>query len=187
MTIYYTDGFAGGRSESRALLERSIAAYTGDAEKAHELVSAVREGEMGKPYIEGFRHFSVSHTGKIWAVLISGSECGLDIQLAKKCDAKAIANRIFAPGDAAVIETSSGKEAGSAQAEFFRIWCRREALVKATGGSVYESDIPSVMPDRVIINDSVYRIEDIWFPDLPDLYSAVCIKGGMQEPGFIRL
>ena len=187
MTIYYTEDFAGGHKESRALLEQSIAAYTGDGRQAHELVSAVRGGEMGKPYIEGFRHFSVSHTGKNWAVLISGHECGLDIQQGRKCDAVAIAVRIFAPEDADRVAALNEKGAGKACDEFFRLWCRREALVKATGGSVADTGYPSVMPDRVIIDGNEYCIKDISIPDLSGLYAAVCTLGEPEATDYRHL
>ena len=54
MIIYYTENFMGGRAESRRLLRKSIAEYTGDAKKAEELVSGLQTGENSKPYIEGF-------------------------------------------------------------------------------------------------------------------------------------
>lgn len=175
MIIYYTDGFSGGHAASRSLLERAITEYTGDAGQASKLVSAVKTGEMGKPYIDGFSHFSVSHTGNFWAVLLADAECGLDIQLPKKCDAAAIARRIFAPEDADLVASLEGE---AALEVFFRMWTRREALVKAFGGSVYETDLPSVQPSCVIINGSEYNLADTALPGLPYMRASVCVKGG---------
>ena len=82
----------------------------------------------------------------------------------------AIADRVYAPSDAAAVRAALAKEtqpdadyaAGkedayplsetdesrslSSEAEdiFFRIWTRREALAKAMGGSAFDSLLPSV-------------------------------------------
>lgn len=181
MIIYYTDKFAGGREESHRLLKKALAVYTGDEEQAKKLTGALKKGEHGKPYIEGFRSFSISHTGSIWAVLFADRECGLDIQLSRKCDPCAIAGRFFAPQDAAEV-------AGSDHAceTFFRIWARREALVKALGSTVYDPDLPAVYPGTAEVNGKQYSIADIRIPDLETaddktaggkLYAAICIEG----------
>ncbi len=173
MKIYCFEGFAGGRDESRRLLKKAIAEYTGDTGRAEQLVSVLKTGEHGKPYIEGFDHFSVSHTGSIWAVLFDERECGLDIQLGKDCDTAAISRRFYAPEDADRI-------AGLADAkdEFFRLWTRREALAKALGVSVYDSGLPAVTPSRVNVSNRSYLIEDIRLPGLPEIFAAVCREAG---------
>ena len=182
MIIYYTDNFAGSREESRGLLEKAITVHTGDEKQAKTLVGALKKGEHGKPYIEGFSCFSISHTGGIWAVLFADcSECGLDIQLRKECDFRAIARRWFTTEDAALV--SSIDNDAEACDLFFRIWARREALVKALGGAVYDTDIPPVAGyadyhSESCRNDAFsgnYVINDIRIPGMPDLYAAMCI------------
>lgn len=187
MKIYYTGEFAGGRTESRRLLKRAIAEHTGDERLAAELVSAIKTEKHGKPYIEGFDHFSVSHTGSFWAVLICGRECGLDIQLGKKCDMAAISRRIYAPEDAGWIARVSEEYPSKAQDEFFRVWTRREALAKAAGGTVYDTGLPSVLTDDPLIDARPYRLSDISFPDeaAPEgarLYAAVCVEDDGNDP-----
>lgn len=181
MIIYYTGNFRGGREESRRLLRKSIAEYTGDAKRAGELISGLRTGENGKPYIEGFDCFSVSHTGGIWAVLIDIRECGLDIQLSKKCDVSAISRRIYAGEDAEIIAMLHGEDPEKAKDAFFRLWARREALAKAMGGTVYDTSLPSVRDDVLSVNGRQYRISDIPFPETgadegKKLYAAVCAE-----------
>ncbi|MBQ3429794.1 MAG: 4'-phosphopantetheinyl transferase superfamily protein [Mogibacterium sp.] len=185
MIIYYTENFMGGRAESRRLLRKSIAEYTGDAKRAEELVSGLQTGENGKPYIEGFDCFSVSHTGGIWAVLIDIRECGLDIQLGRKADVPAISRRIYAQPDADKIAALQEEDPVKAADEFFRLWARREALTKALGGTVYDTGLPSVMADELSVNCASYRISDVSFPDtgLEDgkkLYAAVCVESGKE-------
>ena len=135
----------------------------------------MKKGEHGKPFIEGFSCFSISHTGSIWAVLIADSECGLDIQLGRKCDKKAIADRWFAPEDAAKLAETFPDDSKNAADAFFRIWTRREALTKALGRTVYDPDLPAVSGEYVRINDKRYIISDIQIPQMPEVYSAVCI------------
>ena len=181
MIVYYCDGFAGGRSESRRLLKKAISEYTGDPARAEQLVSTLKTGEQGKPYIEGFEYFSVSHTGSIWAVAVDVRECGLDIQLGKECDINAIARRIYDPKDAERIARISEEDPAGAKDEFFRIWTRREALTKAMGGSVYDTDLPSVSVDNTVAGLVPYMIADISLPGIEPkggekLYAAVCVE-----------
>ena len=160
MIIYYTDKYNGGRGESHRLLEKAFAVHTGDEERAKTLIGAMKKGEHGKPYIEGFCCFSISHTGSIWAVLFAERECGLDIQLSRKCNYMGIAERWFAPEDVATITSSD---------EFFRIWTRREALVKALGGTVYDADLKAVSGDHLKAGGKEYMISDISIADVPGL------------------
>ena len=180
MIIYYTDNFAGSREESRGLLEKAITVHTGDENKAKTLSGALKKGEHGKPYIEGFSCFSISHSGGIWAVLVADRECGLDIQLSRKCDMKAISSRWFAPEDAANI---TGEDA------FFRVWTRREALTKALGSTVYDPDLPAVLTGEADIDGKRYFISDIRLPGMPELYAAVCTcdRGNVSELSFVCL
>lgn len=177
MIIYYTGKFAGGREESRRLLERAIAVHTGDEEQAKTLIGELKKGEYGKPYIEDFCCFSISHTGSIWAALFADRECGLDIQLSRKCDIMGIARRFFAPPDAAKISSDD---------DFFHLWARREALTKAIGGSVYDTDLPAVSSCSAVKSGKRYTIRDICLPDMPELYAAVCLEGdpGEADPEF---
>lgn len=195
MIIYYTGNFKGGHAESRRLLRKAIAEYTGDAERAEELFSGLLTGENGKPYIEGFDRFSVSHTGGIWAVLIDIRECGLDIQLGRKCDALAISRRTYAKEDADKIAALHDEYPQKAKDEFFRLWARREALTKAMGGTVFDTDLPSVQAEELSVNSESYGISDISFPDTGSedgkkLYAAVCVENGNLpelRPAYVRL
>ncbi|MBQ6388818.1 MAG: 4'-phosphopantetheinyl transferase superfamily protein [Mogibacterium sp.] len=181
MKIYYSQTYGAGRGESRRLLETAIAVHTGDEKLAHDLVGAVgTTGEFGKPVIDGFEEFSVSHSGRTWAVLISEEVCGLDVQY-RRGSRKRIAERFFDPADTEHIrqkEECSGTEA--AEREFFRLWTRREALVKAVGGSAAASDVPSVKDRAVVFRDILWTVEDIEFPDYSaddGLHAAVCLAG----------
>ena len=164
MIIYFTDKFAGSRDESHRLLERAIAVHTGDEKKAKTLIGALKKGEHGKPFIEGFK-------------------------LGRKCDKKAIADRWFAPEDAAELAETFPADSKSAADAFFRIWTRREALTKALGRTVYDPDLPAVSGEYVMIDGKRYTIRDIQIPQMPEVYSAMCIyyTDSISELKFIRL
>lgn len=189
MIIYYSHSYNNGRDESRDLLVKAVENYilsgragierAGDAAgEAVRLVSSRQiTGEFGKPYIPGFAPFSISHSGNTWAVLIADPgdaaghscdadkrdmSCGLDIQYARKVDAPAVMKRFFAAEDAMY--------AG----DFFRLWTRREALIKAAGTSVAESDVPAVNRDEVCYGGRLYRLKDITVPGC-EAFGAICI------------
>lgn len=205
MTIYYTHNFR-NRDESHILLGRAIAAYlaeTGmperDAEReAAKLVQSLRRpDENGKPYIPGFAPFSISHSSNTWAVLIADTPdcneesdaedqttCGLDVQYRRKTGAAAVAERFFDPADAAEIVSADSSDA--ADELFFRMWTRREALIKAAGTSVAMTDIPSVKGDTAYYRGRHYSIRDIEIPG-SDAFAAICITSGINSLRMIEL
>ena len=189
MIVYYTPDFSGGRDESHRLLADAITEYTGDRQRADMLAGSIYTGRNGKPYIDGFDFFSISHTENVWAVLFCERECGLDIQLAKKCKASSIAERFYHPDDAAALAAIRSEDEQKGYDGFFRLWARREALVKAAGGSIAGSDIPSVLEDRVVYEGASYGIRDIAIPDMPGLYAALAVRGGEAdgEIGFKKM
>ena len=168
---------------SHELLQLAIGNYIDDNDRAAELVSSMKRDTSkdyeGKPYIEGFEHFSISHSDSSWAVLIDERECGLDIQYGRSCDFLSIARRFFNPEDAAAVGGiySMGESAeAEARAEFFRIWTKREALIKALGLSVVSDDFPPVgLYKSAEYNGARFYIANIEMPGAPDLFSAICL------------
>ena len=90
--------------------------------------------EKGKPFIVFVGsgepvpclHVSVSHSGGLWACVVSDRPCGLDLQEVRPVAADRLAERFFMESEAAYI-----KEAGLTG--FYELWTRREALAKYTG------------------------------------------------------
>ena len=191
MVIYYTHSYGNRKGESHRLLQLAIAryltenGYRGDAaetESAALTASLRTEGEYGKPVIPGFAPFSISHSNDTWAVLIAeagdGAErCGLDIQYRRNTAAVSVAKRFYAPEDAEMVsEAMAGGGEGAAEDVFFRLWARREALVKAAGGSVAGTDFPAVNGDAAVFRDTEYILADVKIPGT-GLYAAVCSDG----------
>jgi len=184
VTIYYTHSFNTIKQSSHELLEIAIADYLQNKDKAAELVSDLKERKTdagsGKPYIEGFNSFSISHSGNSWAVLIADRECGLDIQYERSCDYLSISRRFFANEDAALVSGACSEDkdaAAPARNEFFRIWTRREAFIKAIGSSVVREDYPAVgIGPSVRYEDKPYYIGNIGMPEADVLHAAICLE-----------
>ena len=196
MVIFYTDRYGGNIGESHSLLQTALEAYlrlmrkseqAGCSEEAASLAASVETtGNFGKPVIPGFAPFSISHSGNTWAVLIDreAESCGLDIQYPRKVEASALAGRFFAPEEQALLSSISGDT--EQNAAFFRIWTRREALVKAAGTSVAGTDIPPVTEEEAHYEGRHYHLADINMP-IEGLHAAVCTTGEMTLPDIIQL
>ena len=128
MNMYWTAHFSGGKEESHRLLAEAISEYTGDRSRAAALMEGMYAGKKGKPYIDGFDFFSISHTENVWAVIFCERECGLDIQLPGKSRALSIAEKFFHPDDAAAVAAACNEDPQTVNGVFFRLWARRECL-----------------------------------------------------------
>jgi phosphopantetheinyl transferase len=104
----------------------------------------VARGVRGKPYFDtpslSAAHFSVSHSGRFWAVLFHGTAVGLDVEDLSAAGRRGkhdrarferIAARFFAPDEQAYLAKAG--DAPDCRERFFRIWTRKEAYVKYTG------------------------------------------------------
>ncbi|MBQ6621696.1 MAG: 4'-phosphopantetheinyl transferase superfamily protein [Mogibacterium sp.] len=184
MILYYTDWYDSSKRPSHGLLEDAVRAYLTDCgssedpeAEAKECLGRIRRGAHGKPTIPGFPAFSLSHSGSWWGVLIGGSEpVGLDLQVPRPVgtDQMKIAERFFDPADAEAVR-QGGEEV------FWRIWVRREALIKALGTTVI-SPVPAVFGvSPVACGGADWFCREI-SPD-GSVYGAVCTK----TPAEIRL
>ncbi len=127
--------------------------------------------EQGKPYIEAAReeehiHFSVSHSGNYFVCLIDAHPVGVDIQHARKIDARKIGKRYFTDEEQAVLAEQGEKG-------FFTLWARKEAYCKYTGNGLAE----------IIKGTSVWGRDDVAFLDFQiekDLYCSCCMMKGNE-------
>lgn len=185
MYIYSSYEFDGSHEMSRALLAKAFDHCMNDfatPETAQmgitgaQLVSLIETGEHGKPYIEDFLHFSISHSENAWAVLIASEECGLDIQYAKPCKMDRISEKYYTDEERALM-ASEGEEA------FWKVWSRREAAIKAIGATIV-SKIPDVTGESIILEG-----EEYWFSEVELLGAAEPPFGAMctrEEPKAIH-
>lgn len=154
MELYYTNSFK-NRNDSHKLLEQVLGSIGG-----------LTKSEAGKPFIPGGRHFSISHSEGSWAVLVADEECGLDIQFERTADELKIAKRWYHPDESAVVAEDEDA--------FFRIWTRREALVKAAGTGIMSASLPSTLADEVQYEGTTWQLKDVDIPGID--HAAVCAK-----------
>lgn len=168
MYLFYTNEYKRNSAHSRELLARSIRklaesgcnldvppelATRTDGELLGYISDNIEFNKNGKPHIAGIPDYSISHSENTWAIIFSDAPCGLDIQYNKKAKLEKIAVKLYQED-----EQESVNKLG--MDEFFRIWSRREALIKATGSSVF-CDAPSTMWDSAIYGGALWRIYDI--------------------------
>ncbi len=105
--------------------------------------SPVQRDEHGRPYIERTASdasprfdFNLSHAGRYVAVAIAVAEnenetprVGIDVEVPhRRIDKKRLAERFFSPAERARLE-----DARYADAEFLRIWTKKESYLKFLG------------------------------------------------------
>lgn len=96
-------------------------------------------GEQGKPAFADDRPlwFNLSHSGDDIALLLSDEgEVGCDIEVIRPRDNwQALANAVFSVAEHHELERETP---GEKLAAFWRIWTRKEAIVKQRGGSAWQ-------------------------------------------------
>lgn len=168
MYLFYTNEYKRNSAHSRELLARSIKKLAGsgcnldvplelatltDGELLGYISDNIEFNKNGKPHIAGIPDYSISHSENTWAIIFSDAPCGLDIQYNKKAKLEKIAVKLYQED-----EQESANRLGVD--EFFRIWSRREALIKAVGSSVFY-DVPSTMWGSASYEGYLWRIYDI--------------------------
>ena len=132
----------------------------------------IRRTDKGKPYVltdeetGAGPHISVSHSGSTFALAVSDSEVGLDIQYARSVRAERIASRVFTDSENEEIAADGTGE------RFFELWTRKEACSKYTGAGL----------EQVMKKEEVSGNEDVRFIDLrleDGCFCSICI--GTEE------
>lgn len=115
-------------SSSHTLLARAAALHTGQAETEF---TDLRVLSGGKPVFSRHPelHFSISHSGDLWACAFSDSPIGLDIQKQVEKPVERLARRWFHPMETAYLESFGF-------CGFFAVWCAKESLVKFWGTGI---------------------------------------------------
>ena len=130
--------------------------------------------EKGKPFIVfagsgepvPCLHVSVSHSGGLWACVVSDRPCGLDLQELRPVAEDRLARRFFFPAEGAYVKNAGLRG-------FYEIWTRREALAKYTGLGFFgmSGDRPMLVDDtgqpaeRVMWDGRTVVFEEIPAPE----------------------
>jgi 4'-phosphopantetheinyl transferase len=95
-----------------------------------------RYGAHGKPYVETYPfHFNLSHSGDIAVYAVSQwCRVGTDVELIRPVsDLESIARRMFTQREMAALQATPPE---SRTALFFRVWTRKESVLKGVGSGL---------------------------------------------------
>ncbi|EFB0121350.1 4'-phosphopantetheinyl transferase AcpT [Salmonella enterica] len=111
-------------------------------------------GEQGKPAFSVGTPlwFNLSHSGDTIALLLSNEgEVGCDIEVIRPRDNwRSLANTVFSLGEHAEMEAERPERQLAA---FWRIWTRKEAIVKQRGGSAWQIvSVDSTLPSALSVS-----------------------------------
>lgn len=111
-------------------------------------------GQNGKPYFPNNLSlwFNISHSGNKIALLISDEgEVGCDIEIIRpRKNWLLLANRVFSSGEQKELKMEPENKKLSA---FWRIWTRKEALIKQCGGSISQViNVDSTLPGKFFLS-----------------------------------
>jgi 4'-phosphopantetheinyl transferase len=144
-----------------------------------------RRGPQGKPELAGTWtgvQVSLSHSGELTALaLTSRRRVGVDVQrLPAGVDVTRMSARFYPPAEARFVMAASG--AAGQVSRFTRLWARKEACVKVTGGRLIPGlRLPAQGSGQLIIGDpggplpGPYLVRDV--PAPPGFYAAVAMEG----------
>jgi len=156
---------------SRAAVRHILAGYTG--QEPQDI--GFRNGPNGKPFLKGSHadiQFSVSHSENLSLCAVTRSApIGVDVErIHDGVDPAALAARYFAPVETRELEALPPEEAVCA---FYRIWTRKEAVLKAIGAGLAApldafsvSLRPDTQPECVTVTEpdgrsSSWRVQEI--------------------------
>ncbi|MCX7545636.1 4'-phosphopantetheinyl transferase family protein [Marinicella gelatinilytica] len=124
----------------------------------------IKRTKNGKPYSDAPIHFSYSHSRRVYLYGISDvGVIGVDIEHSgKKRHFMALAERYFHPDETALMREMDKPQ----QNEFFyRLWSRKEAWCKLSGGVLWYYLERSVLADQVHIHNH----KSVHFIDLTEI------------------
>jgi 4'-phosphopantetheinyl transferase len=113
--------WAASRAALRTLLGAKLGVAPREVSFAH--------GPHGKPEVDGGPRFNLSHAGAVALVaLADGREVGIDVERTDRRSHAIL--RALTEAEREALGTTPG------HFELLRVWCRKEALAKATGGGL---------------------------------------------------
>jgi 4'-phosphopantetheinyl transferase len=113
----------------------------------------------GRPFVPYGPHYSVSHSGGWVLIAVSGGgPVGVDIEEIRPLgDLEGMRRLVLSDGE----QPTGPVELGW----FYRLWTRKEAVVKATGEGIVRLRSVSVSGDTATSGDSSWQLRDLPVPD----------------------
>ena len=111
-------------------------------------------GQNGKPYFQDYPfYFNLSHSGEYVFGAISDREVGVDIQQFRPVDVVRLTRRFFSKEEQKALERCLDQE--EQRKLFYRLWTRKEAYGKLTGGGIVASMGRSVLPADELLASNI--------------------------------
>ncbi len=171
---------------AHAALRQTLARYTGKQPNA----LSFRVGAQGKPTLafDTDIQFNLSHSGNLALIAITrGRAVGVDVEsIRDNFDPLALAMRFFSAPE---IEDLRACDPATRTAQFFTLWTRKEAFIKAVGHGLSlplsSFDISETHGDRVRVLESRgdYEKTDWWVKTVlqeSEYIGAIAVEG--EEP-----
>jgi len=127
ITLYICNSYTKESSESLLRQAADLLGYT------NADLGVLARTSRGKPYFpaQPGLHFSVSHSGTLWACAFAASEIGLDVQEVRPVRAAALAARYCHAEEQAWLAAH-----GNTDEAFARLWAAKESVVKQRGTGI---------------------------------------------------
>lgn len=165
-----------GRSLIRGLLAQAL-------EVPPEAVE-LEFGDQGKPFVRTGPSFNLSHSGDyVLAGFTQRGRIGVDVEQHRtQLDLDVLMQRCFSDWE---IERVAPLDANERRAAFFRIWARKEALLKALGGGL-SIELKSASFDPFVVRDNTLRALELSEEDVGE-WTVLPLEIGAEAAGAVAL
>jgi 4'-phosphopantetheinyl transferase len=157
---------------ARLLLRRGLLKYGYE----ENILNAIQTNAYDKPFLNETIDFSISHSGKYVVCAISNdTRLGVDIEKKdRQFDLDLLGNVLCTNEREYVLDANDRCDA------FFRIWTRKESLIKADGRGFSASPLDQIdcLPDEVVLEKKKWFLMDI---ELDKDYST-SLSTDIQDP-----
>jgi len=148
---------------------------------------AFRKEKQGKPALEGEKiHFNISHSGEVVLIAVSDTQTGVDVEYMKPdFDYEEILATNFCGR-----ESKAARSALDGRKMFYRLWTRKEALLKADGIGLTDDLTKIDVSDGVReIPEDLYHLKGAWntMSFTADEHHVGCIATQSRTVSFVRL
>ncbi|MCG9793499.1 4'-phosphopantetheinyl transferase family protein [Flavobacterium algicola] len=160
----------------RSILKMILASYTNTS--AHNIV--FEYGANKKPYLANHPkiHFNISHAEDFAVIAVSSKEIGIDVEyLDKQFDYIDLIPDIFTNDAANSITTTHNQKE-----QFYKLWTRKEAFVKAIGKGIDEGfkEVPCI-DGQHFIDSNYHSTSKNWKVNSFLLTDAYCCSVAFEE------
>ena len=130
--------------------------------------------DFGKPRAKSGACFNISHSGEWVAMALDRSEVGCDIERLRQADALRLGKVVFTEA-----ELDSIRSAADRLGAFFRLWTKKEALLKCMGEGFHRAaKTVEVIGDSFCEGGDVYNMKTKAFSDYT---VSVCAKNSSAD------